>query len=260
MQSTVTRTLFHLAIGVIAINAAIACGGADAAETPREPTPSEPFEPPPPPDASTEGHRIEGLTGPWLMPDAGFAKLPNATCQPNCLPLDWLPDVLRSAGLDVWEDPNWKTNSHGTFTDLWGIVAHHTGHVSDDAWTVVRDGRPDLDGPLSQLVLEQNGMYRVVARGVSWHAGNGTYPGLEGKSANFYTIGIEAVNTGLESWSSAQYEAYVRGVAAILKYLGHDSARVIGHKEWAGVSQGKWDPGNIDMNVFRKDVQAILDM
>lgn len=34
--------------------------------------------------------------------------------------------------------------------------------------------------------------------------------------------------------------------------------RVIGHKEWAGKSQGKWDPGAIDMNIFRADIQARL--
>src|SRR5699024_263064 len=34
---------------------------------------------------------------------------------------------------------------------------------------------------------------------------------------------------------------------------------VIGHKEWAGASQGKWDPGGIDMDDFRADVQTQID-
>jgi hypothetical protein len=35
--------------------------------------------------------------------------------------------------------------------------------------------------------------------------------------------------------------------------------RIIGHKEWAGPTQGKWDPGAIDMNIFRVDVAARLN-
>lgn len=191
--------------------------------------------------------------------ECGYQPLSDATCQPNCRPLSWLADVLRDAGLLVTEDPNWTNHGHGQFTDVWGIMAHHTGDNSPNAWQVVRDGRPDLQGPLSQLVLEQDGRYRVLAIGVAWHAGTGSYPGLPDNNANFYTIGIEAVNNGTEGWTRAQYDAYVQGSAAILKYLGHDASRVIGHKEWAGAAQGKWDPGLIEMDDFRDDVQAVID-
>src|SRR5690606_1124945 len=71
-------------------------------------------------------------------------------------------------------------------------------------------------------------------------------------------IGIEAENNGTEGWSPKQYDAYVRGVAAILRKLGYGSSRVIGHKEWSGASQGKWDPGGMDMNKFRADVQKVI--
>jgi peptidoglycan hydrolase-like protein with peptidoglycan-binding domain len=30
----------------------------------------------------------------------------------------------------------------------------------------------------------------------------------------------------------------------------------IGHKEYAGRAQGKWDPGAIDMDILREDIQA----
>ena len=43
-------------------------------------------------------------------------------------------------------------------------------------------------------------------------------------------------------------------VAAILDRLGYGPDRVIAHKEYAGRSQGKWDPGNLDMNWFRSEV------
>lgn len=199
----------------------------------------------------------EDCCGDLLCVD-GECVPPPDTCQPTCLPLDWLADVLRDAGLSVVEDPSWLTRGHGYFSDLWGVVAHHTGGGGPNDWVTVRDGTPALAGPLSQLVLEKSGTYRVVASGVAWHAGQGSYPGLPDNDANFYTIGIEAVNSGSEGWSDAQYNAYVTGCAAIMRHLGYDASRVIGHKEWA-VVQGKWDPGGIDMDTFRADIQAELD-
>jgi hypothetical protein len=41
--------------------------------------------------------------------------------------------------------------------------------------------------------------------------------------------------------------------AALALRLGVDADKVIGHKEYAAI-QGKWDPGNIDMNWFRGEV------
>ena len=38
--------------------------------------------------------------------------------------------------------------------------------------------------------------------------------------------------------------------------LSQTSARTIGHKEYAGRAQGKWDPGAIDMDILRADIQA----
>jgi murein L,D-transpeptidase YcbB/YkuD len=47
----------------------------------------------------------------------------------------------------------------------------------------------------------------------------------------------------------------VRCCAAINRRLAQTSARTIGHKEYAGRSQGKWDPGAIDMDILRRDIQ-----
>lgn len=88
---------------------------------------------------------------------------------------------------------------------------------------------------------------------------NGSYPGLPTNNANYHTIGIEAENNGTEGWSPAQYDAYVRGCAAIMRRLGYGADHVIGHKEWAGASQGKWDPGSMDMRWFRTDIQKAIN-
>jgi hypothetical protein len=168
----------------------------------------------------------------------------------------WLPEVLRNAGLTVNEYPGWRDRGHGDFGSIWGVVAHHTGSYGASARGIAE--HPEL-GLCSQLHLSAEGVYTICGAGVAWHAGMGSYPGLPTNNANQCTIGIEAANDGRSGWSDAQYDAYVRGVAAILDHLGHDSSHVIGHKEWAAASQGKWDPGGIDMDDFRRDVQAHID-
>lgn len=165
----------------------------------------------------------------------------------------WLADVLRDEGLRVVEFPGWRERGHGDFGEIWGIIAHHTGGSRTPA-SEIAYGLPTLEGPLSQLHLAQDGTVTVVAAGIAWHAGIGSWPGLPEDDANAHTIGIEAANNGTEGWSPAQYDAYVGICAAVLRRLGHGADRVIGHKEWAGPKQGKWDPGAMDMNSFRNDV------
>ncbi|CNM98504.1 peptidoglycan binding domain-containing protein [Mycobacterium tuberculosis] len=47
----------------------------------------------------------------------------------------------------------------------------------------------------------------------------------------------------------------MRDVAAALTLkLGYGPERNIGHKEYAGAAQGKWDPGNLSMDWFRAEV------
>ncbi|MGW4742344.1 N-acetylmuramoyl-L-alanine amidase [Nocardia xishanensis] len=169
----------------------------------------------------------------------------------------WLADVLREEGLRVVEFPGWRERGHGDFGEIWGVIAHHTGG-SHTPCAEIAYGLPNLAGPLSQLHLDRDGTVTVVAAGVAWHAGVGRWPGLPEDNANFHTIGIEAVNNGTEGWSPEQYDAYVGCCAAILRRLGHGADRVIGHKEWAGSKQGKWDPGGMDMDQFRADVAERL--
>lgn len=167
----------------------------------------------------------------------------------------WLPDVLRGAGLRCDVYPGAMDRGHGDFGSIWGVVAHHTGASGSPGPGAIAN-HPSL-GLASQLHLSRSGVFTLCGVGVAWHAGTGSWPGIQANNANQVTIGIEAENNGTEGWSNAQYDAYVRGVAAILRKLGHDSSHVIGHKEW-GAIQGKWDPGGIDMNRFRRDVQAAI--
>lgn len=167
----------------------------------------------------------------------------------------WLADVLRAEGVATVEFGDWKNIGHGDFGPIWGVMVHHTGGNSS-ANAIQNSSELGL---CSQIFLNRTGVAYVVGAGIAWHAGSGQWPGISTNNANQVTIGIEAENNGTEGWSAAQYWAYVKVVAAILRRLGYRADRCIAHKEWAGAAQGKWDPGGIDMNAFRRDIQAQLD-
>lgn len=181
----------------------------------------------------------------------------------------WLKDVLAQwiPADKLCELPGWQDTGHGDFEDIWGVIIHHTGNARETAQSI-QVGRPDLDGPLSNLHIAPDGVVTIVAQGVCWHAGEGSYIGLPTDNANFHTIGIECAwpsNTlirpeteWLERWPDAQIISMRDSVAGILKKLGVGANRVIGHKEWAGRAQGKWDPGNINMDWFRGEVAKAM--
>ncbi|BBY14523.1 N-acetylmuramoyl-L-alanine amidase [Mycolicibacterium litorale] len=174
----------------------------------------------------------------------------------------WLADVLRAEGLPVVEYPGWLRRGHGDFRDIRGVMVHHTG--SDHATAAsIAGGHPDLPGPLSQLHIGRDGTVTTVAAGVAWHAGAGRHPWLPTNMANWHTIGIECANSGTSptaahrtNWPDAQYAALVRTCAAISRRIGVSAARTIAHREYAGRAQGKWDPGAIDMEILRRDIQV----
>ncbi|MCW4355349.1 N-acetylmuramoyl-L-alanine amidase [Hoyosella sp. YIM 151337] len=175
----------------------------------------------------------------------------------------WLAEALRAEGLRVIEHPGWQQRGHGEYRDIRGVMCHHTAGGGPNDWQVVLNGRPDLPGPLSNLVLEKDGTYRVIAAGVCWHAGRGSWPGWPTDNANWHVIGIEAVSRGVPDaqgrydWTQEQLDAYVRGCAVIAHRAGFSVRDVVGHKEYS--SEGKIDPAGIDMDDFRAQVQQVLD-
>jgi N-acetyl-anhydromuramyl-L-alanine amidase AmpD len=175
----------------------------------------------------------------------------------------WLADVLRDAGLRVEETDGWKTRGRpGTFGPLKGVMCHHTGSNAKGGNApdvgIVTNGRPDLAGPLAQLLLARDCTFHVIAAGRCNHAGAGKWQGLTNGNAQF--IGIEAENDGVhEEWSGALVETYVRGVAALLKHIGADAVMAVGHKEFALPKGRKTDP-DFDMVAFREHVENVMAM
>ncbi|MBS1695174.1 MAG: N-acetylmuramoyl-L-alanine amidase [Actinobacteria bacterium] len=182
----------------------------------------------------------------------------------------WLEDVLRPAlGDRLRTLPGWQNSGiGGTMGRIWGIIWHHTGNARASAQSI-RAGRPDLRGPLAQLHIAPDGIVTIVAVGPCNHGGRGSWAGIGTDNANAVTIGIECAwpfDTSItedtqtrERWPDAQIIAMRDVGAAITKHLGVGAERNISHEEWAkfgpaGFRQGKWDPGNLDMDWFRGEI------
>ena len=166
-----------------------------------------------------------------------------------------LANVLRAAGLTVVETTGWATRGYDgqDLTETAGVLWHHTAtarerYAADSAPTLGTciGGRPDLAGPLCNIVLGRNGVAYLVAAGVANHAGAGSAPGVPTDLGNHYLIGIEMESSGVApwDWTAAQLAAAPRlGAALERNYLNHlppEMRLQLGHLEYS--SQGKIDP------------------
>lgn len=171
----------------------------------------------------------------------------------------WLHDLAnaaRTSKLKVIEIPGWRTRGHGGMaTRPQGLVCHHTaGRPTASrpypSLGVVRDGRPGLPGPLSQLGLGGDLTVRVIAAGRCWHAGL-TFQSWQN---NDHSIGIEAEHPGGSTpWSPAMYEAYVQLAHALWEWYDFELTHIMGHKEVAKPKGRKPDP-TFNMSTFRTNV------
>jgi hypothetical protein len=171
----------------------------------------------------------------------------------------WLADAARLTGYPVVEVDGWRTRGHGGFRVVEGIVAHHTadGPGEYPSLRIVRDGRSDLPGPLSNYGLGRSGTVYVVAAGQCWHAGASQWAGFRDLNDEF--LGIEAESRGtVDDWSAAERDAYDRLCAAALHYMRRGAERLAGHREVCIPSGRKIDPAFIDMPAMRGRVARML--
>jgi len=163
--------------------------------------------------------------------------------------------ALRKYGLTVVETPGCRSRGYAG-QDMQrprGQLWHHTAtnrarFASADAPTLDMciNGRPDLPGPLCNLVLGRNGTVYVVAAGVANHAGRGSAPGIPKDAGNHYLIGIEAESSGIAPWDWTADQlrvAPILGAALELEFLAWLPAEerlALGHLEYS--SEGKIDP------------------
>lgn len=185
----------------------------------------------------------------------------------------WLPEALRLWGVEVREMNGWRERGQGDFTDIQGVMVHHTGAANTSPETIAF-GHSALRGLLSQIHLSPKGIATMCGVGIAYHAGEAdagrggpagqgyvTRPSATGQKSyttgNARYIGIEAQHSGnpKDPWPEAQMEAYVRCCAAICWFLGYGTDRVIAHKEYA--PSRKVDP-TFQMEGFRRRVQEYL--
>lgn len=172
-----------------------------------------------------------------------------------------LASVARETGYPVVEVDGWRQRGHGGLADHVGvIVAHHTASCEPEetssnapALDIVTHGRAGLPGPLAHYVLGYDGTIYVVAAGLAYHAGAGSWRGMSGNGA---ALGIEAEDSGDGDWTRQQLDAYPRLVARLCQFLGTDQRGVCAHREWA--PDRKVDPSGIDMPDFRRQVADYL--
>ena len=145
----------------------------------------------------------------------------------------WIPDQLEAAGLTVTREWGWDLRGSPSFNPQ-GVVCHHTASAAGSdhpALGTVINGRPDLNGPLCNVLLARNGDCYIIAAGTANHAGTGGWRGLSGNSS---VLGIEAENNGVgEPWPAHQIDAYVRLCAAMCDGGGFTPDTVCYHREWA---------------------------
>lgn len=158
--------------------------------------------------------------------------------------------------------------STGSTFDPIGVLWHHTAAPSSasnpsPALNICINGRPDLDGPLCQALVDYNGVFHVICGNRANHAGrsggSGPIPAGDG---NTMLIGWEIDYAGdggggqVQEMTPAQYSASVAATAAVLTQLGRDASYARGHRETS--TSGKIDPSFIDLDAMRADVAAAM--
>jgi hypothetical protein len=162
---------------------------------------------------------------------------------------------LRDMGLRVIEVDGWQNRGSSSFTPR-GSVDHHTaGPATGNAPSLNTCiyGRPDLAGPLCNVLQARDNAMYVIAAGRANHAGSGGWNGLSGNSS-VYGIERENVGTSAEPWRPDQTEAAAKAHAALIR--GKASAEMVcRHQEW---TSRKIDTHDINGNDFRAKVAFYL--
>jgi hypothetical protein len=181
------------------------------------------------------------------------------------LPLVWLGDALRSAGLTVVETDGWRERSarSGPQPEPVGVLEHHTATTSTEqnpapSLQMCLDGREGLEGPLCHGLIGLDGTVHLIAAGRANHAGtakpSGPNPGGDG---NVLYVGFEWDYQGVDQAPSrAQYEAAAKATAAVLDHLDRPADAARGHRETT--TENKIDPGHVQLDRFRADVAAVM--
>lgn len=179
--------------------------------------------------------------------------------------IDWKA-VLKKADFKVVYVNGWENRGRpGSFVPPKAVLVHHTAgsanQTSEQAYRFMVNGRTDLAGPLTQLLLNyKTKTLYVIAAGRSNHAGRTKAKKyVQAGDGNTQMVGIEIMNSGYEGWKSSDLAFVHKVVATVQDGLGLPRDAVYAHGETS--ETGKWDPGYngrmIDMTAFRAAVAKV---
>ena len=156
---------------------------------------------------------------------------------------------MRRLGHEVEFVPGWERRGAGTVTPR-AKVNHHTAGSRRagvaPSLRICTFGRPDLRNALCNTYSDRKARLYVVAAGVAWHAGLGSWRGVTGNSA---ALGHEAENDGVgEPWSDEHLLLLADLDRVQRDVFGYGVSMVCEHKEWspgrkidrAGINGSRW--------------------
>lgn len=175
--------------------------------------------------------------------------------------ITWAADVLRDAGLNVVEEPGWRTRGLSTSQRFEpdSIVWHHDASAIGDS-----PGVPDymIDNMAThgaQIWVcagcngkHVSGTWHLVASGRMAHAGKV----LPGKPDNYTSVGIETDQTSGETWEPGLLPSLRKGTAALLRHMKKLATALHFHKTICDPPGRKVDPAGLDLATERKRVQT----
>ncbi len=204
---------------------------------------------------------------PWTMWKNGGYRQYLAGVRAAVAPPMTPVEIIRAAMVDVQADgvpvawvSGWETRGRPYAFAPKGAVDHHTatrGYEYDyPSLGIVRDGRSDLPGPLSQFGIGRiTGTVYVIAGGYANHAGGGGWEGLSGNGSVWGAS--EAENDGIgETISPLQTKARLSLHTALARHTGYGAEMISCHREWS--DGGKIDPTGVDGDWLRAQVAERL--
>ena len=179
------------------------------------------------------------------------------------LTADKFLSILKAEGVKTAEYPGWRTRSRDAatgraFGPVHMIVNHHTAG-SNSLAVVAENGVSGLPAPLAHTHLAKTGVATMCSAGRANHAGTmaknaydsfleeaAEHPAPKASSGTVdgndcsYGIEVENLGNGTDTYSRAQYDAWVRWDAAICRHYGWSAESCAGHLETS--IEGKPDP------------------
>ena len=125
--------------------------------------------------------------------------------------------IWKGLGLRVIPMEGWRDRGRASGNTFEVLGCHHTATTSDID-RVLRDGRPDVPGPLCNVALHANGDVILVASGLANHFGCATFP-------NGRSLGVEATGPQRAAPTFPNRDAYVALAAGFCIFMGNTDPR-----------------------------------